>query len=157
MTTTTGERRALAAMSVGLGLTVLVAIAPLLDGVTHLLSDHVRAGYPSYDTAQVGAAVTAYQYLLAGVGVLGVAAWLWTIRAVRRGKRWARGVAAAALALAVVVALTALLARDTSGDVGLAPALGWAGLLPCVAGGVAVGLLWQMPRPGVVSPGTRAA
>lgn len=157
MTTTSQERGALAAMSVGLVLTVLVTIVPFLDGATHLLADHVRAGYPSYDAAQVSAAVRTYQYLLAGVGVLGVAAWLWTIRAVRRGRRWARGAAAAALALALVVVATALLTRDTSGDVGLAPALGWAGLLPCAAGAIAVVLLWRSPRPGAVSPGTPAA
>lgn len=157
MTTTTQERRALVTMSVGLGLTVLVTILPFLDGATHLLADHVRAGYPSYDAAQVGAAVTTYQYLLAGVGVLGAAAWLWTIRAVRRGRRWARAATAAAFTLALLVALTALLVRDTSGDVGLAPVVGWAGLLPCVAGGLAVVLLWRAPRPGAVSPGTPAA
>jgi len=157
MTTTTQERRALAAMSVGLGLTVLVTIVPFLDGATHLLADHVAASYPSYDAAQVSTAVTTYQYLLAAVGGLGVIAWLWTIRAVRKGRRWAKGAAAAVLALALVVAATALLTRDTSGDVGLAPALGWAGVLPCVAGAVAVVLLWRAPRRDAVSAGTRAA
>ncbi|MFE7404733.1 hypothetical protein [Isoptericola sp. NPDC057559] len=153
-TTRPAQRRTTAAMVGGLALTVLVAVAPFLDGTTHLLADHVRAGYPGYGPDEVRAAVTAYQYLLAGVGVVGVVAWLWAIRAVRSGRRWARGAATAAFALALVLALTALLTRDTSGDVGLAPALGWAGLLPCVAGAVAVVLLWRAPR---VSPGTPAA
>ncbi|MCA5894197.1 hypothetical protein LEP48_12685 [Isoptericola sp. NEAU-Y5] len=154
MTSTPQERRALVAMSVGLALTVLMTLVPFLDGGTRLLADHVRTGYPSYGQAQVDAAVTTYQYLLAGVGVLGVAAWFWTMRAVRARRRWSRGAAVGAFALAVVVALTALLTPDTSGEAGLAPALGWAGLAPCVAGGIAVVLLWRAPR---VSAGTRAA
>jgi hypothetical protein len=41
------------------------------------------------------------------------------------------------------LALTALLVKDTSGEVGLAPVLGLIGLLPCVAGLAAVVLLWR--------------
>ena len=41
------------------------------------------------------------------------------------------------------VALTDLLIKDTSGDTGLAPMLGWIGILPCSAGLVAVALLWK--------------
>ena len=44
------------------------------------------------------------------------------------------------------VALAALLTRDTSGDVGLAPLLGVIGLLPSTAGVAAVVLLWQPSR-----------
>ena len=36
-----------------------------------------------------------------------------------------------------------LLIRDTSGDTGLPPLLGWAGMLPSLAGLVAVALLWS--------------
>ena len=43
------------------------------------------------------------------------------------------------------VALTALLTKDTSGEVGLAPLLGWLGMLPAGAGLVTVGLLWRTP------------
>ncbi|MFF8812307.1 hypothetical protein [Streptomyces pactum] len=43
--------------------------------------------------------------------------------------------------------LTGLLTKDTSGDTGLPPAMGWAGMLPCLAGLVAVALLWRRPRP----------
>ena len=92
-TTSPAQRRTTAVMVGGLALTVLVAVAPFLDGTTHLLADHVRAGYPGYGPDEVRAAVTAYQYLLAGVGILGVVAWLWAVRAVRSGRRWARGAA----------------------------------------------------------------
>jgi hypothetical protein len=36
-----------------------------------------------------------------------------------------------------------LLVRDTSGDTGLPPLLGWSGLIPCLAGAVAVVRLWR--------------
>jgi len=39
-------------------------------------------------------------------------------------------------------ALTALLTKDTSGEVGLAPLLGWIGMLPLLPGLVAVVMLW---------------
>jgi hypothetical protein len=40
-------------------------------------------------------------------------------------------------------ALSALLVKDTSGDTGLAPLLGSIGVLPCIAGVVAVAMLWR--------------
>ena len=36
-----------------------------------------------------------------------------------------------------------LVVKDTSGDTGLPPLLGWAGMLPSLAGLVAVALLWR--------------
>ena len=81
------------------------------------------------------------------VGVLGVVAWLWTVRVVRMRKRWGRGAATAMVALGTSVALTDLLIRDTSGDTGLPPLLGWVGILPCLPGLLAVTLLWRRARP----------
>jgi hypothetical protein len=49
------------------------------------------------------------------------------------------------LALATGIALFDLLVRDTSGDTGLPPLLGWVGLLPCLAGLLAVMRLWKRP------------
>jgi hypothetical protein len=40
--------------------------------------------------------------------------------------------------LGTAVALTALLVKDTSGDTGLSPVLGWIGMTPCLAGLFAV-------------------
>jgi hypothetical protein len=65
--------------------------------------------------------------------------------AVRTGKRWARGAATTICAAATMVALADLLVRDTSGDTGLPPLVGWVGALPCLAGLVAVALLWRRP------------
>ena len=77
------------------------------------------------------------------VGALGIICWLGTIRALKAGKRWARGVATVMFALGTGIALIDLLVRDTSGDTGLPPLLGWAGMLPCLAGLLAVMLLWR--------------
>ena len=50
-------------------------------------------------------------------------------------------------ALGTAVALVDLLIKDTSGDTGLPPLLGWAGMLPCLAGLLAVTLLWSPAGP----------
>lgn len=80
---------------------------------------------------------------LAILTALGVAGWLSTIWATRRRMGWARWAATALFVLGTLVALTALLTKDTSGETGLAPLLGWIGLLPSVAGAWAVRLCWQ--------------
>lgn len=141
----TAPPRAQAALWAGLALTVVTAVVPFF--ATQLLADHVRAGYPGYTPAQIGSAVTTYQVVLAVLGALGVVAWLATILAVKADKRWARAAAVAGLVLGVSVGLTGLLVRDTSGDTGLPPVLGWAGLAPCVAGVLAVAWLGSRPRP----------
>ncbi|MEV6646224.1 hypothetical protein [Amycolatopsis sp. NPDC051371] len=140
----TAPPRVLAALWAGLVLTVLAAAVPF--AATHLLADHLRAGYPAYTPAQIGSAVATYLILLSVIGGLGVLTWLATILAVRAGKRWARAVATAGLALGAGVGLTGLLVRDTAGGTGLPPAVGWAGLVPCLAGVLAVAWLWTRPR-----------
>ncbi|HEY3482399.1 MAG TPA: hypothetical protein VGL02_26185 [Streptomyces sp.] len=124
------------------GLVLTVAAAVCAFAGRDLLADHVRTGYPAYTAAQVDQAVSTSLVVLSVVGALGVLAWLGTIRVVRTGKRWARPAATVLLVLGAGVALTVLLVPDTSGATGFPAALGWAGLAPCVAGLVAVGLLW---------------
>ncbi|MEU9535764.1 hypothetical protein AB0D00_26060 [Streptomyces sp. NPDC048213] len=103
-------RGPLTAMYAGLALTVLATIAVYVDrGTTHLLADHIRAGYPSYSQARVDSAVTAYQVVLSVIGALGVLAWLTTAWAVRAGKRWARPATTVMLVLGTGVGLTGLL------------------------------------------------
>ncbi|MEU8248888.1 hypothetical protein [Nonomuraea sp. NPDC048916] len=132
------------AMYTGLVLTVAAMIAPYVDRATgHVLADHIRAGYPAYSQERIDSAVTAYLVILTVVGVLGVVSWVWTTWAVRSGKRWARWAATAMFALGTSVALTGLFVKDTSGDTGLAPLLGWIGMAPCLAGLVAVAMLWR--------------
>jgi len=135
-------------MYAGLGLGVVALIAPYLDHVTaNVLADHIRAGYPGYSRARVGAAATTYVIYLSVIGALGIGCWLGAIRAVRAGRRWARAAATAAFAAGTGIALFDLLIRDTSGDTGLPPLLSWTGVLPCLAGLLAVVLLWRPASP----------
>lgn len=144
MTTTYREQSAPRAMYAGLGLTVVAMIVPYVDHATaNMLAGHIRAGYPAYTQARIDSAVTTYLVYLSVVGALGIICWLWTIWAVKAGKRWARGAATAMFALGTGIALIDLLVKDTSGDTGLPPLLGWAGMLPCLAGLLAVTLLWR--------------
>ena len=144
MTTARHERSAIGAMYAGLGLAVVALIVPYVDHATaNTLAGHIRVGYPTYTQARIDTAVTTYLVYLSVVGALGIICWLWTIWAIKAGKRWARGIATALFALGTAIALTDLLVKDTSGDTGLPPLLGWAGMLPCLAGLLAVTLLWR--------------
>ena len=108
-----------------------------------MLASHIRAGYPTYTQARIDSAVTTYLVYLSVVGALGIICWLWAVWAVKAGNQWARGAATAMFALGTGIALIDLLVKDTSGDTGLPPLLGWAGMLPCLAGLLAVTLLWR--------------
>jgi hypothetical protein len=138
------QQRAVRAMLAGLLLTVGATIAPWVDHATHnVLAQHVRDGYPAYPPARVDSAVETWLLILSIVGVLGIASWLWMIWAVKARKRWVRPAASGIFLLGVLVALTGLLTKDTSGDAGLAPLLGWIGMLPSLAGLAAVSVLWR--------------
>ncbi|WP_206024287.1 hypothetical protein [Rhodococcus sp. 14C212] len=138
------HRTVLAAMWTGLAFTVLAALYPFVDrATTHVLADHIRHGYPSYSAGEVDAAVTAYLVILSVVGGLGLISWLVTIRAVRADRGWIRWAAPVVFVAAAGITLAGLTVTDTSGEVGLAPLLGWLLVLPCLAGVVAVVGLWQ--------------
>lgn len=144
MTTIRYSRPAHGALYAGLGLAVIAALVPSLDHLgPNLIANHIRVGYPGYSQAAIDTGATTYLIYLSVVGVLGVGCWLWTIRAVRAGKRWVRWVAPPLFLIASSIALFNLLIRDTSGDTGIAPPIGAIGLLPCVAGLIAVVLLWR--------------
>jgi hypothetical protein len=140
------KRSALAALYTGLTTTVVATMAPYLDRATsHTLAHHIRAGYPSYTQARIDTAVTTYELILTIIGVLGVAGWALVIHAVTTNKRSAAPLASVAFLLGLGIALTDLLIKDTSGLTGLSPLLGWAGVVPCLPGLVAVILLWRKP------------
>jgi len=144
MTTTRRRKPALAAMYAGLGLTTAATIVPYADRATgNVLAGHIAAGYPAYAPARVDAAALTYLIYLSVVGVLGALCWLAAIRAEASGKRWARPAAATLFVTGSAIALFDLLVKDTSGDTGLPPLLGWAGILPCLAGLAAVILQWR--------------
>ena len=112
-------------MYAGVALTVVAIIVPYIDhAAANVLADHIRAGYPAYTQARIDTAVTTYLVYLSIIGALGVICWLWTIRAVNAGKRWARGTATAMFVLGTGTALFGLLVKDTSGDTGLPPLAG---------------------------------
>ena len=139
-TTTPPRSSAIAVMAVGLALTIVATIVPF---ITSTLRDHIRAGYPGYTAARVDAAVNIWLIILTIIGALGVVGWLlsiWMVATRKRGTSWA---ATALFALGTGIAVTDLVIRDTSGDAGLAPALGWIGMLPCLAGLFAVALFWR--------------
>lgn len=137
---------AIAALCTGLLLTVAATVAPYVDRTTgHVLADHIRHGYPSYTQDRVDAAVDAWLVILTVVGVLGIVCWVGTIWAVKTHKAWARPMATVMLIAGAGSALVALLTKDSSGQVGLAPLLGWIGMLPSLAGLAAVGMLWATP------------
>jgi hypothetical protein len=143
----TATRRSVStAMYAGLALTVFAVIVPYIDRATsNTLAEHIRAGYPTYTQARINTAATTYLVYLSVVGALGVVGWLWTVHAVNSGKRWARTAATAMFVVGTSVALADLLMKDTSGDTGLSPLLGWVGVLPCLPGLIAVMLLWRGP------------
>ncbi|MFB4270504.1 hypothetical protein [Nonomuraea sp. GTA35] len=134
------NRTVLAAMYLGAALTAIAALFPLVDQA--VLADHLRASYPGYEPGAIDAAVSAYLVILATVGALGLIGWLSTIWAARAGKRWTPWLAIGLLAIALCIAIAGLTVRDVSGDVGLAPLLGWLLVLPCVPGVAAV-VLWK--------------
>jgi hypothetical protein len=142
MTTPHQQRPALRAMYAGLALAVAALAVPYADHATaNVLASHIRDGYPAYTQARIDSAVTSYLIYLSVAGALGIACWLAMIWAVKARKRWARAAATVAFALGTTIATGDLLIRDTSGGTGLPPLLGWAGMLPCLAGLAAITLL----------------
>jgi hypothetical protein len=132
------------AMYVGLALTVLATLAPLLDLATaDTLSDHVRAAYPHWGPALVREDRDAIATYLVLTGALGIPLWILTARAVRAGRRWARVVATAALAAGVLVALTNLSVGGDGYHVIVPYTFGTLTLLPCLAGLAAVVSAWR--------------
>lgn len=160
MTTTSDPtaRPAIVALGVGLVLTMLTIAVPYLDRETwHTLADHVSSGYPAYDPGRVDEAVSTWLTVLTIIGILGLVGWLTTLWATLSGRRWAPWLAAVLFVAGASTALSALLVEDTSGEPGLPPLLGWLGMLPSVAGAVAVVVVvmwrfsaatrWSSPRP----------
>ncbi|MEU3271396.1 hypothetical protein ABZ639_11150 [Saccharomonospora sp. NPDC006951] len=140
------SRSAITAMYAGLVLTVVSGIVPILAEGT--LTRHLHGIYDGYlDAAEFDSTrslVLTYLFAVAGIGVL---SWLLLIRAAHKGKRWARITATLVFLAATCLAVTNLVVTEY-GEPLLPPVIGIAGLLPCVAGLVAVGFLWARPNGG---------
>lgn len=147
MTSTHYSRSAMAALHGGLALTLVALLIPYVDRATgNSLVAQIRAGYPSLEPSSIEAAARTYLIYLTVLSVLGILGWLGVIWAVSAGKSWARWVATSLFVVGTSIALFNLTVKDTSGDTGLPPLLGWAGVLPCAAGLVAVAFLWKGKR-----------
>lgn len=135
---------ALTGIGIGLVLTSTVAVLPALGGAPFdALVAHVQAGYPAYSLQDAENAAGLYVAILASVGAVGALAWLGTLWAVLARQGWARWLALGLLAASLLLALVGLTTLDTSGDVGLAPVIGWLQLVPCLAGAAVVFALWR--------------
>ena len=140
------RRSVVATMYAGLAMTVIAVLVPYVDRLTsNTLAQHIKAGYPTYTQTGIDTAANTYLVYLSVIGALGLLGWVWSIRIVKAGKRWARAAVTTLFAIALVVAVTDLLIKDTSGDTGLPHVLGWVGILPCLPGLLAVALLWRKP------------
>lgn len=139
-------RSVVAPMLVGLGLTVVALVLPHLDSVTGMLAGHIRAGYPQMSARDVAAGVAFYTVALTVVGALGLVGWTVSLWLAHRTPRWAPVPSSLLWVVATTLAVYALTAVDTSGDTGLPALLGWSGVLPCVAGLVAVVQQWRHRR-----------
>jgi hypothetical protein len=138
----------LASLYAGLVLTVLSVAAVYVDRAsTGLLAAHLEAGYPSYSASEIDEAVGLWTIVLTTVGALGVIGWVLAIWAVRRGARWAGWLVGSLFTLGTVLALYLLTVRDNNGETGLPMELGLVGLVPSVAGLVAVLLMWRARKP----------
>ena len=141
---TTSPTATTRALWLGLALTALVALAPLIDLATaDTLSAHVRAAYPGWSQATVRGDRDAITVYLVAVGALGALMWLWTIRMVSRRSHGSRAFATFAFAAGACLALTHLVLGGGRYDTVVPTPYGVLGLLPVLAGAAALVPLWR--------------
>lgn len=130
-------------MWVGLALTLITVLALVRDQTSvHSLAAQVDAHYSPFGLHPDPNVLFAFMYVTAAIGML---LWLTTIWAVRRQKPGIRLVASAVFVGATGIAALVLLASEYEGRV-FPTIWGVLGLLPCIAGLVAVALLWTRDR-----------
>ena len=136
------------AMYLGLALTMLATLAPLLDLATvDTLAAHVRDAYPSWGQDLVAKDRDAIAVYLVATGAAGTVLWSLTIWAVMTAKRWARLAAFAGFGAGVLVALANLTGGGDHYDVVVPYAYGTLTLPACVAGLAALVSLRRHGRP----------
>lgn len=138
-------RQAVAAMYGGLALTALgTVLVPLAVALgTDRYRDHIRHAYPDYGTGEVNHYQLVILVYLAVNGVIGLAAWLWTVGKAKRRSRTVHITGTVLFGLGLSSGLINMLTKDSTGYTALSPLLGIVGLLPSVAGLVVVVLLWR--------------
>lgn len=142
-------RGAIAAMYAGLALTLIAVLAVVVDQATSdSLASHILHTYPNYTAAELNRDKGVLLTYMFSIGAVGAVSWLGTIWAVKRRKRWARGTATTIFVLACGISLFNLLVEEYGNTV-LPTSLAVPGALPCLAGLVAVVLMWTgNPGPG---------
>lgn len=140
--------RPLPAMYAGVSLTAAATLLPLVDLVTvDSLATHVREAYPHWPTTTVNGDRNAIVVYLTVVGLVGIAGWLWAIRSVLTRKQTARRTTTLMFSLGVTVALFDLTFTGGEYDRVLPALYGTIGLLPSLAGLVAVLSVWRPSAP----------
>ena len=132
-------RGATLALRVGLALSLASAVGLLIDQTSvHSLVEHVTAQYSPYGAVPDPNVLFGYLYATAG---LAVAAWLIALRGVRRRKAWVRLFASMTFVVGAMLAVFKLVITEYG--ILIFPMV-WSvlGLLPSLAGLVAVSLLW---------------
>jgi hypothetical protein len=136
------RRRLLTALYIGLALSVIGAVAPLVDIATvDTIGDHVRDAYPDWSAGDVGKDRDAIAYSLAGLGALGAVAWIIAIAGA--GKRWARWYITAVFVLGTITALSVGFMGGEAYTTIAPPAYGALVSLPCLAGLAAAIFVWR--------------
>lgn len=137
------RRGAVTAMGIGLLLTVIALIALIIDQVRgQTLARHVQTLYAPHDLNPDPNVLFGYLYV---VGVIGILLWLATIWGIIQHKRGARVVATTVFVLGSSVALFNIFVSEYGMQI--FPTLwGVLGLLPSVAGLLAVIILWRQGR-----------
>ncbi|MGY4957763.1 hypothetical protein [Streptomyces sp. NEAU-S7GS2] len=137
-------------MYAGLALTAAAALIPLVDVATiDSLTGHVRGAYPRWSGDLVADDRNAIVIYLSVIGVLGVASWLWAIRAVTRRKHSMRRTVSVLFAFGAGAALFNLTWSAAAYDRVIPALYGVIGLLPALAGLATVVLVWRLDRPTV--------
>ncbi|GAA3747163.1 hypothetical protein [Salinactinospora qingdaonensis] len=137
------QRGPMAAMGVGLLLTLAVLVALAIDQASvGSIATHVQEHYAPHGTVPDPTVLYVYLYVTGGIGVV---TWLLLIAAARTPRSWVAVLATIVFCCGLGGGLFNLTISEYGGPV--LPAL-WSGLtlLPCVAGLVAVVLLWRAAR-----------
>lgn len=139
-------RGATLALRVGLALSLASIVGLFIDQtIAHSLAEHVRAQYSPYGSVPDPNVLFGYLYATAGLAAAG---WLVALRGVRGGRSWVRLFASLMFLVGAMLAVFNLVITE-HGTL-IFPVL-WSvlGLLPSLAGLVALSLLWtrNTPRP----------
>ncbi|MFF4159188.1 hypothetical protein [Streptomyces sp. NPDC001678] len=130
-------KNAVTVMYAGVALTLVAVLAVIIDQATaDSLTQGLKDAYPQYSSDRIDTVKSSILTYLFTIGVAGVCLWLWLARASRKGKSWSRVAATVVFALATFISL-----YNFTQHFPLYVTV--AGLLPCAAGLVAVGLLWK--------------